>query len=108
MRVTLSLNDRHRRGQGRKARFSGDFPEQVKKMLQLANTEVDSNTSYLFFPETALTEPIWENNLKDNASIPLLINYTKKHPGLTKNVILEPARILVSQGLPPCQIPDFS
>ena len=64
-------------------KFSGNFEEQVNKMLQLADTKVDSSTAYLIFPETALTDPdIWENNFKDNNSIQLLWRYLHAHPHL--------------------------
>lgn len=64
-------------------KFSGNFEEQLSKMLQLAGTKVDSSTAYLIFPETALTDPdIWENNFQDNASIQLLWRYLHAHPHL--------------------------
>jgi len=64
-------------------KFSGNFEEQVNKMLQLADTNVDSSTAYLIFPETALTDPdIWENNFQDNNSIQLLWRYLHTHPHL--------------------------
>lgn len=64
-------------------KFSGNYEEQLKKMLALADTEVDSTTAYLIFPETALTDPdIWENNLRNNPSIRLIWEYLHKHPNL--------------------------
>jgi apolipoprotein N-acyltransferase len=64
-------------------KFSGDFQEQLKKMLALADTKVDSTTAYLIFPETALTDPdIWENNLQSSVSIRLIWDYLHKHPNL--------------------------
>lgn len=64
-------------------KFSGDFQEQLKKMFTLADTKVDSNTAYLIFPETALTDPdIWENNFQDNTSIQLIWKYLHSHPNL--------------------------
>jgi apolipoprotein N-acyltransferase len=65
-------------------KFSGDFQEQLRKMLSLADTKVDTTTAYLIFPETALTDPdLWENNLQDNPSIRLIWNYLHKHPNLS-------------------------
>jgi len=64
-------------------KFSGDFKTQLTKMLQLADTKVDSTTDYLVFPETALTEEIWENNWDNSYSIPALKDYLKKYPRLS-------------------------
>ncbi|MGP8217161.1 MAG: apolipoprotein N-acyltransferase [Bacteroidia bacterium] len=65
-------------------KFSGDFKNQVEKMLGLADTKVDSTTDYLVFPETALTDPdIWENGWDSNYSIQTLKKYLLKHPRLS-------------------------
>jgi apolipoprotein N-acyltransferase len=65
-------------------KFSGNFMEQLNKMLALADTKVDSTTDYLVFPETALTDPdIWENNWEANGSINVLKNYLARHPHLS-------------------------
>jgi apolipoprotein N-acyltransferase len=63
-------------------KFSGNFMQQLDKMLQLALQKVDSNTSYLVFPETALTESIWENDFKQTYSYSALKKYVKKFPRL--------------------------
>jgi len=65
-------------------KFSGDYKNQLDKLLTLADTKVDSTTDYLIFPETALTDPdIWENNLEQNGSIQTLRKYLAKHPNLS-------------------------
>ena len=65
-------------------KFSGDFKNQLDKMLALADTKVDSATDYLIFPETALTDPdIWENDIDKNGSIQTLQKYLTKHPNLS-------------------------
>ena len=64
-------------------KFSGNFMEQLNKMLALADTNIDSTTDYVVFPETALTDPdIWENNWEANGSINVLKNYLARHPHL--------------------------
>ncbi len=64
-------------------KFSGNYAEQLTKMFALADTKVDSTTSYLIFPETALTDSeIWENKFSDNASIRQVWGYLHKHPNL--------------------------
>lgn len=65
-------------------KFTTYYMTQVRKMLALANTEVDSTTDYLVFPETALTsENIWENAWDADSSIIALKLYLKKHPRLS-------------------------
>ena len=64
-------------------KFSGNFTEQLNKMFTLADTKVDSNTAYLVFPETALTDDnIWENHFEHNISIQQVWGYMHKHPNL--------------------------
>lgn len=64
-------------------KFSGmNFEEQLNKMLALAKEKIDSTTDYLVFPETALTEEIWENDLEQTASIKILKEFLKPYPKL--------------------------
>lgn len=63
-------------------KFNGSFKEQVQKMLELAETQIDSNTACVAFPETALTENLWENNLEKTYSIEVLRIFQKRHPKL--------------------------
>jgi len=64
-------------------KFNGmTFEDQLNKMLDLAKQKVDSSTEYLVFPETALTEDIWENDLEQTASIIQLRKFLKKFPKL--------------------------
>ncbi len=64
-------------------KFSGmNFEEQLNKMLDLAKQKVDSSTDYVVFPETALTEDIWENDLEQTASIKKLRVFLQPFPKL--------------------------
>lgn len=63
-------------------KFIGNYQEQLKKMLVLANQKVDTTTDYLIFPETALTEDIWESELGQSWSIQTLQEYLKHYPKL--------------------------
>ncbi|HEY4799402.1 MAG TPA: apolipoprotein N-acyltransferase [Bacteroidia bacterium] len=56
--------------------------EQLNKMLELAKQKIDSSTDYLVFPETALTEDIWENDLDQTQSIKTLREFLKPYPKL--------------------------
>ncbi|HTB07454.1 MAG TPA: apolipoprotein N-acyltransferase [Bacteroidia bacterium] len=64
-------------------KFSGDFKTQLNKMFDLANSALDSSTNYLVFPETALTEDLWENDWNGNFTMPFLKNYLTEHPHLS-------------------------
>jgi apolipoprotein N-acyltransferase len=63
-------------------KFSGTYAEQLQTMLDLAQQKADSTTDYLIFPETALTENIWENQLTQSASIKTLQDFNKRYPKL--------------------------
>ena len=64
-------------------KFNGmAFEDQLNKMLDLAKQKVDSSTEYLVFPETALIEDIWENDLEQTASIIQLRKFLKQFPKL--------------------------
>jgi apolipoprotein N-acyltransferase len=63
-------------------KFNGSFKEQLNKMLELAETQLDSFTSLVSFPETALTENLWENNLEKTYSVQALKAFQKRHPKL--------------------------
>lgn len=63
-------------------KFSGNFEEQLKEMLKLAKSKIDTSTEYLVFPETALTENIWENGLENSFSIVYLRGFLKEYPRL--------------------------
>lgn len=64
-------------------KFNGNYTEQLNKMLSLGQTRLDSTTDYLVFPETALTESIWENNLEYVNSIKELQKFLRQYPKLT-------------------------
>ncbi|MDF2437233.1 MAG: lnt [Bacteroidota bacterium] len=63
-------------------KFDAPFEEQLQKMLELAASKVDQNTDYVLFPETALTENIWESQLEQSGSIQMLRMFLKDYPKL--------------------------
>ena len=63
-------------------KFNSDFQEMTEQMLLLAETKIDSTTDYLVFPETALVESIWENNINNSWTIHRLQKFLKKYPKL--------------------------
>ncbi len=68
-------------------KFDGmDYNAQLTKMLTLAKQKTDSTTDYLVFPETALTEDIWDNDIKQTESYNRLKDFSKPFPRL--NIIV--------------------
>ncbi len=64
-------------------KFSGmSSAEQLAKMLRLASTLIDSSTDYLVFPETALPDGIWENELQTHPQIQTIRAFIKPYPKL--------------------------
>lgn len=63
-------------------KFISGFEEQLQKMLQLASQKTDTTTDYLIFPETALTENLWEDEINQSVSIDMLQHYLKTFPKL--------------------------
>lgn len=62
--------------------YGMNFEEQLNKMLALAKQKTDSSTDYLVFPETALTEEIWETELEQTSSVHILKEFVKSYPKL--------------------------
>jgi apolipoprotein N-acyltransferase len=63
-------------------KFSGNYLEQLQKMISLTEGKINDSTDYLIFPETALTEEIWENELDKSTSIQFLQAFLKHYPQL--------------------------
>jgi apolipoprotein N-acyltransferase len=64
-------------------KFSGNSDEQLAKMLRLASSVSDSSTGYIIFPETALPDGIWEEELQQNKQIHTVQNFIKAFPKAT-------------------------
>ena len=63
-------------------KFIVGFQEQLQKMLLMAAEKTDSTTDYLVFPETALTENLWEDQLQQSVSAGILKQFIKQYPKL--------------------------
>jgi apolipoprotein N-acyltransferase len=63
-------------------KFNTSYQAQLTRMLDLAETKIDANTTCVIFPETALTENLWENNLRSTYSVQALQRFQKKYPKL--------------------------
>jgi apolipoprotein N-acyltransferase len=69
-------------------------------MLRLAQEKTDSTTDYLLFPETALQENLWDDELKQSESIKILKQFLKQFPKL-KIIIGASTAKLYKQGTTP-------
>jgi apolipoprotein N-acyltransferase len=63
-------------------KFDAPFETQLQKMLELAAKKTNNNTDYLIFPETALTEEMWEHQLEQSGSIQILRMFLQNFPDL--------------------------
>ncbi len=57
-------------------------PIVIGKIMDLANSKLDSNTNFLVAPESAIQENMWENDLPAFPSIRLLKEINVKYPNL--------------------------
>ncbi len=64
-------------------KFSGTGDDQLAKMLQLASTVIDSSTRFVLFPETALSDGLWEENLYTHKQIRTIGKFIHAFPGVT-------------------------
>jgi len=58
----------------------------IDRNLELAETLMDDQTTFIIAPESALQEDIWEGNPKNSISLNILNNYVKENPEL--NIII--------------------
>lgn len=63
-------------------KFDEPFQQQLKKMFDITSGKVDSSADYLVFPETALTENIWENEIDSYYSSFFIKDFLKNFPHL--------------------------
>lgn len=63
---------------------TGTFEAQLQKLIRLSESKVDSNTTLLVWPETALYSPngFDEVNLKQNFFLNPLFDFLRRHPKL--------------------------
>jgi apolipoprotein N-acyltransferase len=64
---------------------AGSLDSQLLKLISLSEQAIDSNTSLVVWPETALYTPssINEGNLKENSLLDPLWDFVKRHPHLS-------------------------
>ncbi len=63
-------------------KFNASPVEILDKMFSLAKPYLDSSSQYLVFPETALTENVWENEIDSSGTVLFINNFLKEYPAL--------------------------
>lgn len=64
-------------------KYSIDQDQQLDTIIKMANTIVCQNTDYIIAPETAISEPIWENNLNTDSSILMIKEFINHYNNLS-------------------------
>ncbi len=57
--------------------------EQLEKLIEIAETELDSTVDYLIGPETAIVDALWENKIEYTVELIRLRELIEKYPQLT-------------------------
>lgn len=60
-------------------KFNGTGSQQLERMLQLAETAMDDSVELVVFPETALPDGIWENNMETHPQIDRVRAFLANH-----------------------------
>ncbi len=64
-------------------KFGGlSLSEQLSRMLTLAKSKVNDNTDLLVFPETAISDGVWENRLNEEPGVKAIESFIKDYPYL--------------------------
>jgi len=64
-------------------KFGGmSMEDQLAKMLELSKSKVDKNTRFLLFPETALPEGMYEDELDSSTSFLMIRKFQEPYPDL--------------------------
>lgn len=61
-------------------KFNTDPALLIDKMIRLSNTQTDSNTRLVIWPETAIPVEVWENEIATNHYYKAVFGFVKSHP----------------------------
>lgn len=88
----------------------GTFDAQLQQLIRLSEEKVDSNTTLLIWPETALYSPngFAEINLKQNFFLNPLFDFLRRHPGLNLFTGMESYRVFPERVSPSARPIDGS
>ncbi len=61
-------------------KFSAPVPLQIEKLIKLSESQIDSNTRMVVWPETAVPTQAWENQITNNEYYQPIFAFAKRHP----------------------------
>lgn len=61
----------------------GSTSQQIQILLSLSEQQLDSNTKLVVWPETALSETVWQDEIKNDAVYQPVFAFVNRHPGIT-------------------------
>jgi apolipoprotein N-acyltransferase len=70
--------------------------DQLKRITNLAKTQIDANTDYLIGPETSIPEGFWENNIKEAWCVDSLLKIIDSFPQLKIVIGLSSYRMYIN------------
>jgi len=56
---------------------------QIHKLISLSETQIDTNTKLVLWPETALPVAVWQDKVNENFNYKPVFNFVNRHPHLT-------------------------
>ena len=63
-------------------KFSIPVSIQINKLISLSESQIDSNTRMVVWPETSVPAQVWEDQLRTNENYQPIFAFTKRHPQL--------------------------
>ncbi len=63
-------------------KFSGSVESQLQRLISLSEQQIDSNTSLVIWPETAIPVSAWEDNIKGNFFYNSVWSFLHRHPSI--------------------------
>jgi apolipoprotein N-acyltransferase len=83
---------------------AGSQEAQLQKLIQLSESQLDSNTALLIWPETAIPVQINEDEIKSNYFMAPVWDFLRKHPNLNLLTGIEGFRFYTEQNKTPYSI----
>jgi apolipoprotein N-acyltransferase len=62
---------------------AGTLESQVQRLIQLSEQQIDSNTAFVLWPETAIPIDIWEDEIQENFYYQPVWSFLSRHPNLS-------------------------
>ncbi|MEO7309737.1 MAG: apolipoprotein N-acyltransferase [Chitinophagaceae bacterium] len=65
-----------------KEKFSTDVSSQINKLIRLSESQIDTNTRMVVWPETAVATQVFEDQLQLNPYYQPIYDFAKQHPNI--------------------------